>query len=270
MLQAEGAVGCRRLIASATAAAVGLVVVARAGAALHAVAAPAAFTPLPRRDDDDAPAGVIAGTRVRSIGVERRVECAKKVERKVFVFFLCLLIDLERRKKRKNEKKPPSKLSDFFLFFSWFTITRPHSDNTNDDDDDDDDDDCGDERTGRGARERDSLPLALPRKRVQSLPTTTTTSVGVSSSPLALAPHGLDRAHEAAAPEALAELLGLGLRDPGDDDGGAEVVGLLHDLFFFNYCFVKRRKLGERERKRREEKRESSVFPPLHFVEVER
>lgn len=79
------AVGCRRLIASAA-------VLATVAAAF----VPAAFAhvpPLALRDNDDAPAGAISGTRVRSIGAEaegaREKESARKIEKKgkPFLFF---------------------------------------------------------------------------------------------------------------------------------------------------------------------------------------
>lgn len=66
LLQARGAVGCRRLIASANVLATTVVVVA----AIFPAAFAAGVPPLALRDDDDAPAGGIAGTRVRSIGAE--------------------------------------------------------------------------------------------------------------------------------------------------------------------------------------------------------
>ena len=86
MLQAEAAVGCRRLIAAAAAASVVI-------ALLAAVAVvPAAFAPLARRDDSDTPAGAITGTRVRGLGAEAGGENA----RSPFFFFRAF----DRRKEK--------------------------------------------------------------------------------------------------------------------------------------------------------------------------
>lgn len=99
MLQAEAAVGCRRLIAAAAASVVVVLLLLAA-----VVAAPAAFAPLARRDDSDTPAGAITGTRVRSIGVEAgredRGECAS-----VFAFFF-LLCALNDPKMKRNTSEP--------------------------------------------------------------------------------------------------------------------------------------------------------------------
>ena len=218
MLQAEGAVGCRRLIAAAS-----TVVVAPAGVVLLAVAVPAAFTPLDRRDDSDAPAGAITGTRVRSIGVEaggRRGNA--RVEVYAFFFFAFLDRSLEGKKeKEKNEKHLSTLFFPFSLFSLFLIYNKPHADNNDDD---------RAKTGGGGLAPRHPSPLPPQNRSVAP------SSSSVSSAPaLALAPDGLDGAHEAAAPEALAELLGLGLRDPGDDDGGAVVVGFLHDLVVFSF-----------------------------------
>lgn len=109
MLQAEGVVGCRRLIIAAA---------STTGVALLAVAVPAAFTPLALRDDDDAPAGSIAGTRVRSIGGEaggKRERCAKRKAKTFFFFFFCL-------DRSEKESTPPSSDFCFSVSLSWFYI----------------------------------------------------------------------------------------------------------------------------------------------------
>lgn len=95
VLQAEAAVGCRRLIAAAAASVVVVVLLLAA-----VVAAPAAFAPLARRDDSDAPAGAITGTRVRSIGVEagRGMREFGKFS-PFFSFRAFFLIDLGRKEK---------------------------------------------------------------------------------------------------------------------------------------------------------------------------
>lgn len=113
-----------------------------------------------------------------------------------------------KKEKEKTQPSPPSIFSFlhqlFFLLLFFTIIKHPRAPAT---------------ATTRAARK------ASLSSRPGPIPTSS------PSSSLAFPAHGLDRRDEPAASEALAELLGLGLRDPGDDDGGAVVVGLLHDLW---------------------------------------
>jgi hypothetical protein len=110
VLQAEGVVGCRRLIIAAA---------STTGVALLAVAVPAAFTPLALRDDDDAPAGSIAGTRVRSIGGEAGGKRERMRKEKGENFLLLLLLP---RSIGRGVNPALLRLLFFCLSLSWFYI----------------------------------------------------------------------------------------------------------------------------------------------------
>ena len=110
MLQAEGVVGCRRLIIAAA---------STTGVALLAVAVPAAFTPLALRDDDDAPAGSIAGTRVRSIGGEAGGKRERMRKEKGENFLLLLLLP---RSIGRGVNPALLRLLFLCLSLSWFYI----------------------------------------------------------------------------------------------------------------------------------------------------